>query len=121
MVKVMDTDKMLIVERCEYTPGHCMATLKHEDPKGFIDTMLSPAVMDPRVYISVSWVEEMAIKLGMVYVEDAGKDSRRVAELEEQLREADAVANAIDVMESAGFTARQKRNAPKKTPAKKSA
>jgi hypothetical protein len=57
----------------------------------------------------------------MVYVEDAGKDSRRVAELEEQLREADAVANAIDVMESAGFTARQKRNAPKKTPAKKPA
>jgi hypothetical protein len=121
VVKVMDTDKMLIVERPEYAPGHCMATLKHEDPKGFIDTMLSPPVMDPRVYISVSWVEEMAGKLGMVYVEDAGKDSRRIEELEEQLREADAVARAIDVMESAGFTSRQKRNAARKTPAKKSA
>ena len=51
MVKVMDTDKMLIVERCEYTPGHCMATLKHEDPKGFVDTLNIPAVIDPRVYI----------------------------------------------------------------------
>lgn len=121
MVKVMDTDKMMIVERCEYAPGHCMASLKDTDPKGFVDTMLSPAVMDPRVYISVSWIEEMATKLGMVYVEDAGKDSRRIEELEEQLREADAVARAIDVMESAGFTARQKRSAPKKTPAKKSA
>lgn len=122
MTVVADTDKMLIVERPEMHPGHCMATLTSEDPKGFIDTTLVPAVIDPRVYISVSWVEETARKLGMEYPTD-NNDAVRVRELEEQLLEADRQLQAIDVMESAGFVARKKatRKAPaRKAPAKKS-
>lgn len=113
-------DKLHIVERPELQPGYCMATMSDRDPKGFIDTMNTPSCFDPRVYISVSWVEEAARKLGMEYPK-GDPAAKRVAELEEQLREADAQLRAIDVIESAGFTARKKaaaKRAKKKEAAK---
>jgi hypothetical protein len=113
------SDKLVIVERPEMQPGYCMASMADRDPKGFIDTLLSHSCFDPRVYISVSWVEETARKLGMEYPEPSD-DARRVRELEEQLLEADRQLRAIEVIESAGFTARKKKKAPaKKATAKK--
>lgn len=111
-----DTDKLIIVERPEMQPGFCAATLHHEDPKGFVDTLNTPACIDPRIYISVSWVEETARKLGMEYT-DAG-DARRVKELEEQLREADKALSAFEVIEAGGYV---KKPAVKKPAAKKPA
>lgn len=108
-------DKLHIVERPEMQPGYCMATMSDRDPKGFIDTMNTPSCFDPRVYISVSWVEEAARKLGMEYPEPSTPAEKRVVELEEQLREADAQLRAIEVIESAGFTAKKKAAAKKKT------
>lgn len=107
-------DKLHIVERPEMQPGYCMASLADRDPKGFIDTMNTPSCFDPRVYISVSWVEEAARKLGMEYPK-GDPAAKRVEELEEQLREADAQLRAIEVIESAGFTAKKKAAAKKKT------
>lgn len=120
----VSTDKLMIVERPELQPGFCMATLSHEDPKGFVDTMNIPAVIDPRVYISVSWIEETARKLGMEFPPEDGGSAQRIADLEDQLREADKALYAIDVMESAGFVARKKNKAAVKVvkhPAKKAA
>src|SRR4051794_16953286 len=87
---------MDIVERCWLAPGHCAASLKHEDPKGFIDTGLVPPLVDPRIYISVSWVEEHARKLGFVDRSDLDSAERRIVELEEELRIADEFAEAAE-------------------------
>lgn len=112
-------DGLNIVEKPTILPGMCMATLSSEDPQGFIDTLLSPACVDPRVYISVSWIEETAKKLGMVYPDDPEGQTARIRDLEEQLKEADKQLHAIEVMESAGFVARKAKKAPaKKAPAK---
>ena len=107
-MSTVSTDKLLIVDSPAMQPGFCMATLSHEDPKGFVDTLNIPAVIDPRVYISVSWIEETARKLGMDYPPEDGGVQKRVEDLEEQLREADKQLYAIDMMESAGYVARKK-------------
>ena len=67
MAVVPKDDSLVIVDRCEMPPGQCIATMSHDDPKGFVDTLLTPAVVDPRVYLSVSYIEELARKLGMAY------------------------------------------------------
>jgi hypothetical protein len=117
MAVVPRDDSLVVVERCEMPPGHCIATMADQDPKGFVDTLLTPALVDPRVYLSVSWIEECARKLGMEYEDDrkAAALEARVEELELELAEADKRIEAIDVMESAGFTARKR---PGRKPAK---
>jgi hypothetical protein len=83
-----------IVERPIHAPGQCIATLTNEDPLGFIDTGLTPSVIEPRVYISVSWIGEMASKLGMVegiLLDDA---NRRIATLERELAESHHLVEA---------------------------
>lgn len=109
--------ELRIIDGPELPPGHCIATMRTEDPKGFVDTLLTPAVIDPRVYLSVSYIEDVARALGMEYVEAEKDDS--VEELKRQLEEAERALQAIDVMESAGFQARKKRVPAKKTSAKK--
>ena len=100
-------DGIMVVERPAFPPGHCIASLSDVDPKGFIDTGLTPALIDPRVYISISWIESIAMKMGMSYVESAGGE--RVAELERELAEAEKQLQAIDVIESAGFVKRKRQ------------
>ena len=111
-------DELRIVDGPEFPPGHCIATMRTEDRKGFVDTLLTPPVVDPRVYLSVTYIEAVARSLGMEYPEGERKDDD-VEELKRQLDEAEKALQAIDVMESAGFTARKKRVPAKKTPAKK--
>lgn len=121
-MKVVDSEKLVIVERCELAPGHCMATLTAEDPKGFIDTLLSPSLFDPRVYISVSWVEETARKLGMKHIDDDADLRAEIKELREELLKRDEQLQAVEVLKSAGFAAKEKTAAKrKKAPAKKPA
>lgn len=113
---------MNIVVRPELPPGFCIASLASEDPKGFIDTLLAPALpLDPRIYVSVSWVEEMAAKLGWLSPDEAGElraecDALggQVLDLEDELARADAALDAIDVIESRDFRARKKPGRPKR-------
>lgn len=94
---------MDIVSRPEMSPGHCMFSLKSEDPLGFIDTGLSPACVDPRVYASVSVVREYATKLGMVDGDVVASLERKVHDLELQLAEADADLSAISFLKGRGY------------------
>jgi hypothetical protein len=116
MAVVPKDDSLVVVERCEMPPGHCIATMSDSDPKGFVDTLLTPALVDPRVYLSVSYIEEAARKLGMEYADEG--NGARIEELEAELAEAERQLRAIDVMESAGFVARKKPGRPKKTTTK---
>lgn len=109
-------DDLRIIDRPELPPGHCIATMRTEDKKGFVDTLLTPPVIDPRVYLSVSYIEDVARSLGMEYPEGKSED---VDELKRQLEDAEKALAAIDVMESAGFTTRKKRTPAKKASAKK--
>jgi hypothetical protein len=104
-----------IVARPELAPGHCIATLKDEDPKGFVDTNLVPAVVDPRVYVSVSWIEECARKLGFVDGAELDDALARAQAAEAELDETNKYLDAIDVLESRDFRARKKTGRPKKT------
>lgn len=108
-------DELRIVDGPELPPGHCIATLRTEDKKGFVDTLLTPAVIDPRVYLSVSYIEDVARGLGMEYPKGQRDDD--VEDLKRQLAEAEKALEAVDVMESAGFVARKKPG--RKTSAKK--
>lgn len=103
---------MVIVQRPEVAPGHCILSLKSEDPEGFIDTLLTPAVVDPRVYASVSVVKEWARKLGMVDGDDLVALERRVEDLEAQLAEADSELNAIHILKARGYTPAKKPGRP---------
>jgi hypothetical protein len=121
-MKIVDSNKLTIVERPTMAPGFCMASMAAEDSQGFIDTLLSPPLVDPRVYISVSWVEETARKLGMVHPDDDSDLRAEVELLREQLRERDEQLHAVEILESAGFAAKKKaatKRATKKAPAKK--
>ena len=108
-------DTITVVERPDKQPGHCIASMITEDKRGFIDTLLTPAVVDPRVYLSVSYVMDAARKLGMTMEPEADDRDERIAELEEQVKVLERQLDAIDVMESAGFTARKR---PGRKPAK---
>lgn len=110
-------DDLRIVDRPELPPGHCIATMRDEDKKGFVDTLLTPPVIDPRIYLSVSYIEEVARSLGMEYPKV--EQSEEVEDLKRQLEDAEKALQAVDVIESAGFVARKKAGRPKKAPAKK--
>lgn len=77
--------------------------------------------IDPHAYISVVAVREMARLIGFVsgeehaqVLERAAELAERVLGLEEEIAQADAALEAIDVMESRGFTARRKPGRPRK-------
>lgn len=112
---------LLIVPRPEHVPGHCVLSLKSEDPEGFIDTGLNPSMafaddMDPHIYASVSVVKEWARKLGMVDPADPlelDNLRRECLLLRDQLADADKRLDAIDLLESAGYTQRKKPGRPR--------
>lgn len=107
---------MDIVPYPDMPPGQCIASLRSDDPEGFIDTRLTPSLDgDHRIYVSVGWVKEMAGKLGMRSREEYEALERevelleqRVFEVEDELAQVDAVVDAIDVIESRDFRARRK-------------
>lgn len=105
---------MDVVARPEMSPGHCLLSLKSEDPEGFIDTGLSPACVDPRVYASVSVIKEWATKLGMVDSAAIDRLERQITDLQAQLAEADDELNAIHILKARGYTAARKPGRPAK-------
>lgn len=112
----LDTD-LRIIERPLLPPGRCVVSLSDEDPQGFIDTGLTLPEIDPRVIVSVSWVKTTAKKLGLVEP-DGDADNDALFRENQRLREENAGLNreleAIDVIESRGFTARKKAGRPRK-------
>lgn len=115
---------MQIVDRPNIQPGHCIVNLSAEDTRGFIDTGLDPAVVDPRVYVSYAAVRDMARLFGFVDpVELGARDEalehalKRIEDLEDQLAEADRYAEAAEYTLSATFGDKTKiRNKPGRKP-----
>lgn len=89
-----------------------------KDDEGFFDT--GNELVD-HVYVSVTAVKEMARQLGWLDpgdVEDLRNEIEerdlRVQRLEDELNDTETVFQAIDVLESQGYTARKKAGRPKK-------
>jgi len=103
---------LVIVEKPVQAPGCCIASLQSEDYEGFIDTLNSPSFVDPHVYISVSWVKEVARKLGWTDEADVAALAQEIKRLEAKLEEAEKAIQAIDALESSGFTQRKRQGRP---------
>lgn len=115
-MSVTDTD-LHIIDRPVLPPGHCIASFADEDPQGFIDTLITPPDIDPRIYISVTWVKTTAKKLGLVEPDgDAPADllARENRALKVENEALNRQLDAIDVIESRGFQARKKAGRPKR-------
>lgn len=108
---------MRLVQKPEFDPAaYCAFTLKEEDPDGFFDSELVLPVIEPRPYIAVSTVKQLAAEAGMFsaeYVEQADADlDAALAEVEELTEERDALADqlqAVHVLRKAGYKPEQKR------------
>jgi hypothetical protein len=105
---------MNVVARPEMAPGFCLLSLKDEDPEGFVDFAISPAVVDPRVYASVGFLKECGRKLGQVDGSVVEGLERRIADLEAQLAEADRELNAVYVLKNGRFNPASKPGRPAK-------
>ncbi len=117
---------MRFVERAVTSPGHC-AVFPHmggDHREGYLDTGSElknggDGRWDQHVYVSVVAVREMAAMVGMVDPADLVAELAAVraanVELEVELAEADRRLEAVDIMESAGFTARKKAGRPPKS------
>ena len=110
-------DDLMIIDRPALPPGRCIASLSDEDPQGFIDTGNTSGGLEPRVIVSVNWVKTTAKKLGLIEP-DGEADKDQVFRENQRLREENEQLNreleAIDVIESRGFTARKKAGRPRK-------
>lgn len=114
---------MRLVESAERLPHHCMVypQLGQCQREGYVDTGSTVTVMDPRVYISVCAVKDMAALIGLPRVEEfeavVGERDRLARELEEcraALDSAERLVEAVDVLESRDFRARKKPGRPRK-------
>lgn len=114
---------MRLVEKAAIRPNHCAALpyIGQSHPDGFVDTGTELPGFDNRVYLSVVAVREMARLIGWAAPEELVEARARVAELEarvadleDEIARTDAVIDAIDVMESRGFTARRKPGRPRR-------
>jgi hypothetical protein len=95
------------VQTATITPHRCAAVpfISHNAQKGFIDTGSELDGRDQHVYISVEAVEQMAQIIDwsppaavVALQELCGLQVQRIAQLEEQLAEANQVADAFDVV-----------------------
>lgn len=102
------------INRPLWEPHHCAFTLKHEDPEGFYPGQFITG-RDPRAIVAVSHVRAMAEDLGYVHPDDHRKALDHTSELESQIADMEAEMEAmrqrfeaIDLLQSAGYTARKK-------------
>jgi uncharacterized protein (UPF0335 family) len=109
------------VEKAVIRPSRC-AVLPHlpsggNHPDGFIDTMaeMPSSGFDQHVYVSVVAVREMAKMIGWHSPEtmDATENElealkHRCAALEDEVQTLNKEFEAIDLLESAGYTSRKK-------------
>ena len=108
------------VPRPVHPPHVCALTLRGEDPDGFFTTNTEIRGLDPKAYICASVVRDMARDLGWFsgeqyagVVAELEQHERTIDDLRQQLAEADRQLDAIDVLESANYTARKKPGRPK--------
>jgi hypothetical protein len=107
------------VPRPLFEPHHCSFTLRSEDPDGFFQgrNLTGPADV---ALISVSRVRTYAESLGFVHPDDhemvvvqLAASVLDVMELKADVERLQGQLDAIDVLTSAGFTARKKVGRPK--------
>jgi hypothetical protein len=99
-----------LVPRPALVPGHCIVNLSSEDPGGFVDTGLTPAAIDPRIYVSRQAVVDMGRLFGFPTPDethalraDVERLEHEVAQLRDQLAEADKYAEAAEYTLRATF------------------
>jgi len=110
------------VETPAVRPNHCAAIpFVTNDPEGFIDTGSELDGYDNHVYVSVTAIREMARMIGYQHPADVAQLERELRETREELQvaqvklaEQERHLVAIDVLASAGFTARKKPGRPKR-------
>lgn len=115
---------MRVVEKPTGKPGFCaVISGKAEDPQGFVHTGQIIPGWDPEVVVSATAVREMARLFGFESPEsyaqlEAERDEAvaRAEALEAERDELQRRFDAIDILASAGFRARQK---PGRRPASK--
>ncbi len=117
---------MRLVASPEKAPGRCaVLPAVTEDPEGFIDTGSEMTdglnqAFDQRVYVSVRAIRALAEKVGLVdgsgLRAEIAEAIERAERAEAELEEAHRALDAVDVMESAGFTKRRKTGRPSKQP-----
>lgn len=76
-------------------PMTCAVTARGDDPEGFIAADNNLMGFDPKVFISVAAVKEMAHMIGMVSPEDIEPLVKRAQELEHEFS---AVQNQLDAI-----------------------
>ena len=112
---------MRFVTKAEMRP-HACAVYPHlgsQQQEGYFDTgsnMPGPGVWINHIYVSVVAVKDMARKLNWISDTEAGELRAQIHQLEQERDEAiaradaaEAVVDAIDVIESEAFRARKKR------------
>lgn len=115
---------MRLVDKPDGRPFCCAAFphigQTHENTQ-WVDTGNEMVAVDPHIYLSDHAIREAIRVLGWATPEEhaalqhqAAELAGRVAELEDQLTEAERFADAIDVIESREFRARKKPGRPKK-------
>lgn len=114
---------MRLVERAATRPMRCavLPQIGQNHERGFIDTGSEMPGFDNHVYVSVVAAEQMARMVGWV----PGRDLKAVeaerdealadlAAVREELASAERHLEAVDLLESRGFTARKKPGRPKR-------
>jgi hypothetical protein len=90
-----------LVDRPDFSPGHCVVNLTHRDPEGFIDTGVELPYVDSRVQISVRAVRDLGRFIGMAQPEEWQEAQGRIAELEARVAELEAQLSAAEEFEKA--------------------
>lgn len=76
---------MIVVDRPEATPGHCIVNLSAEDAGGFVDTLLTPPVVDPRIYVSYQAIVDMGRLFGLPSRDEHEAALSRLSTLEDEV------------------------------------
>lgn len=114
---------MRLVETAVIRPNRCAVIpfIASNDEEGFIDTGSEMNGYDQHIYVSVKAVKEMARLIGWQspgdfnrMVTEANKNARRVEELAAERDALQQKFDAIDVLTSADFRARNKAGRPRK-------
>ena len=114
---------MRFVETAVIRPNRCAVIpfIASNDDEGFIDTGSEMDGFEQHVYVSVKAVKEMARMIGWVgpgdynrIVSEANKLARTIEDLTVERDELQKRFDAIDVLASADFRARNKAGRPRK-------
>lgn len=113
---------MNLVDVPSMAPSTCAVLLIGQSmDTGWIDTGTNLKGLDPRVYISLKGARAVAEFIG--WTDPDSRDEldavvlehqALIADLQEQLAEADKYISAIDTLEGAGFRQRKKTGRPRK-------